>query len=139
MDIVADSLIILTGLAQGMAVGIAFASFITILDVVYRLLQVSDTSNYLRIYEKSLIISFSLFGFLDLIEYRLRLGSLTIIFTGLMMGIFIGLLASALAEVLNVIPIIVNRLNTQKYIQYILISIIAGKVFGSLIYWLKIN
>ncbi len=139
MDIVADSLIILTGLAQGIAVGIAFASFITILDVVYRLLQVSDTSNYLRIYEKSLIISFSLFGFLDLIEYRLRLGSLTIIFTGLMMGIFIGLLASALAEVLNVIPIIVNRLNTQKYIQYILISIIAGKVFGSLIYWLKIN
>jgi len=139
MDIVADSLIILTGLAQGMAVGIAFVSFITILDVVYRLLQVSDTSNYLRIYEKSLIISFSLFGFLDLIEYRLRLGSLTIIFTGLMMGIFIGLLASALAEVLNVIPIIVNRLNTQKYIQYILISIIAGKVFGSLIYWLKIN
>lgn len=127
------------GIAQGIAVGSAFAAFITILDMIYRLIQISNSSRYIRFYENSLIISFSLFGFLNLIDFRLKLGSISIAFVGLMMGTFVGLFASALAEVLNVIPVLVNKLGTQKYINYLLLSMIAGKVFGSLIYWLKIN
>lgn len=134
-----NSLIALLGLAQGITVGTAFAAFIVFLDLVYRLIQVTSTSKHLKIYQNTLIIAFSLFAFLDLFDYKLNLGLFAVILIGLTMGIFIGMLASALAEVLNVIPVLVKRLDGEKYIGYIIISIMAGKVIGSLIYWLKIN
>ncbi len=132
-------LIIIIGISQGAAVGTAFAAFITILDIIYRLLQISLTPKYLRLYEKSIIISFSLFAFLNLIDFNVNLGIITTIYFGLFTGIFIGLFASALAEVLNVIPVIVNKLNCHQYIDYIILSMIAGKVIGSMVYWLKVN
>jgi len=131
-------LIIIIGIAQGIAVATGFAAFITILEIIYRLVQITETVNYIRIYEKCLISALpitSLFLFLNL---HISIGKVIVIFVGLFMGIFIGLLASALAEVLNVIPVLVNKLDLINYVNFILISLILGKVLGSLVYWLYV-
>ena len=93
----------------------------------------------MRVYEVIMIIavvttSLADFSFSE-IEYRedCRSGS------RILMGGFIGLLASALAEVLNVIPVLLGRLDLQNYTKYIFISLASGKVVGSLIDWIFMN
>ncbi len=132
-------LVVITGLAQGITVGTAFAAFMTILDIIYRLVQITNSDRHLRLYEKSLILAFPLAAIASFLDMKFNMGRIIIIFVGLFMGMFIGLLASALAEVLNVIPVIVDRLNIRKYVDYVLISLISGKVFGSMVYWLKVK
>jgi len=51
------------------------------------------------------------------------------------MGIFVGLLASALAEVLNVLPVIVRRFRIDGYLGFMIYSLIFGKILGSLLNW----
>ena len=67
------------------------------------------------------------------------MGKIVVVGVGFLMGGFIGLLASALTEVLNVIPVLLGRLNLQDYTKYILISLASGKVVGSLLYWIFLN
>jgi stage V sporulation protein AB len=55
---------------------------------------------------------------------------------GIVLGIFVGALASALAETLNVIPVATRKLRVKNYMFYIITSMVLGKIFGSLIYWL---
>ena len=54
---------------------------------------------------------------------------------GLMCGIFIGMLATALTEVLNVLPILAKRLRLTGYLFGLLMAMVAGKVAGSLFDW----
>lgn len=133
------TLVFLIGIAQGIAVGTAFAAFMTILDIIYRLVQITKSDTHIRLYEKSLIFALPLTAMANLLDMNFNMGKIIITVIGGFMGVFIGLLASALAEVLNVIPVLVDRLNMKKYVDYILVSLIAGKVFGSMIYWLKVR
>ncbi|MNO07833.1 hypothetical protein D3C81_2302000 [compost metagenome] len=50
-------------------------------------------------------------------------------------GIFVGMLAAALTEVLNVLPILAKRLHMQKYLLGLLMAMVFGKVAGSLFEW----
>lgn len=75
----------------------------------------------------------------SLSNFTLNLGNYTLAFVGITCGIFIGLLASALAEAVDVIPILERRLNIQNGLKYILLSLLFGKVFGSLINWTILN
>ena len=58
---------------------------------------------------------------------------------GLMCGIFIGMLAAALTEVLNVLPILAKRLRLTGYLFGLLMAMVAGKVAGSLFDWFVYN
>ncbi len=127
------------GISQGIVVGTSFAAFISILDIIYRLIQISKTDKYLMMYQVILVTSFSGFGLISLTNMNFKMGVIFVIYVGLFMGIFIGLFASALAEVLNVIPVIMNKINLQNYVNAIIVSMIAGKVIGSLVYWFKLN
>jgi stage V sporulation protein AB len=55
---------------------------------------------------------------------------------GLILGIFIGLLSSALAEVLNVIPVLSKKLKIKDNLKYIVWTLMLGKVAGSLYFWI---
>ena len=52
-------------------------------------------------------------------------------------GIFVGVLAMALAEVLNVMPILMRRARLNKGITWFVVSFALGKLLGSLLYFLK--
>ena len=54
---------------------------------------------------------------------------------GLFCGVFVGMLAAALTEVLNVLPILAKRMNMMPYIFGLYMAMIIGKVCGSLFDW----
>jgi len=51
-------------------------------------------------------------------------------------GLFVGILAMALTEVLNVMPILMRRTRLTQGLRWIIPAFALGKVFGSLVYYL---
>ncbi|MRG86467.1 stage V sporulation protein AB [Salinibacillus xinjiangensis] len=123
------------GLASGLAVGAGFVAFLTVLGIIPRLVQLSKSHRYIPKYETS-VISGSLFG--TLLSFSSIVFHVPIIIEmvwGLFHGIFIGMLAAALTEVLNVFPILAKRIGMDGQILVFLMAIVLGKIFGSLFQW----
>ncbi|EOD01512.1 stage V sporulation protein AB [Caldisalinibacter kiritimatiensis] len=128
--------LIIIGISGGIVVGNALASFITLLDIIPRLAQLTNSQKSISLYTKVMIISVVLIALMTFLNFSIKLNTFFLIPIGLTMGAYIGLLAAALAEVVNVIPVLVNRLNIQDYVYYVLIALSVGKVVGSLLQWL---
>ncbi|MDE5412045.1 stage V sporulation protein AB [Alkalihalobacterium chitinilyticum] len=129
-------LTILIGLAGGLAVGSGFVAFLTVLGVVPRLTQLSKTGKYIHIYEWAVVLGALTGSVFSLNNIVLNWSAYLLIPIGLAEGIFIGLLAAALTEVLNVLPILAKRLGIAERIIILLMAIVLGKVFGSLYHWI---
>ncbi|MBS4534270.1 stage V sporulation protein AB [Clostridium sp. D2Q-14] len=127
---------ILIMFSGGMVVGTALASFFTLLDIIPRLAQKTDSSNFIVFYERILISSGILATVFDFFDISFLNIKILLIPIGVLLGAFIGLLAAALAEVLNVIPVLERKLKAGKLIQIPLLAISLGKVIGSLLQWL---
>lgn len=124
------------GFGGGLAVGSAAAAFITILQIVPRLAQITNTWKYIKLYQMILSISFILFVMIYFSEFHVNLPKIMIMIIGLLYGVFIGLVSSALAEVLNVIPAMSKKFKMKDSLKYVIWALMAGKVAGSLYFWL---
>jgi len=123
-------------LSGGVLVGTALAAFITLLDIVRRLAQVTETSDKISIYEIVMTFSATFFSLSTMLGWGIGIKSTVIlILIGFTLGAFVGLLASALAEVLNVMPVLFRRAKIEKYIIAVLITIAIGKMVGSFFSW----
>lgn len=129
-------LVIMVGLGGGIAVGSGFVAFITVLDIIPRLTQLTRSKMYIRSFEWSLISGALLFTLADFFPVSFHLPPLVTIFIGVFTGIFIGTLAAGLTEALNVFPILAKRLHLQQQIILLLSAMVLGKIFGSVIQWL---
>jgi len=129
-------LMIIIGLAGGIVVGTGFVAFITVLDIIPRLTQMIKGYGYIKWFQRALIIGVVIFTWIDLRGIKVSLPTVTIIPVGFFSGIFIGLLAAALTEVLNVLPILAKRLNMANAILFLLMAMVFGKIAGSLFHWL---
>ena len=128
--------LIAIGTSVGVIVGNAVAAFITLLQIIPRLIQNSDTLLYIKWYERTLVLGMTLFSIVFFINFSFKLNVYITIIIGLFFGAFIGIFSSALAEVLNVIPVLTKKLELKEYVFYLLIAIGLGKVTGSLVNWL---
>ena len=54
---------------------------------------------------------------------------------GLASGVFLGCLAVALAEVLNVFPVLFRRANLKNGLGFLITAFAAGKTVGGLVYF----
>jgi len=123
------------GFSGGVVVGGAIIAFLTVLGIVSRLIHITS------IYDETFILSWAvLLGavtgcIISIFTFTIHLPQIVSAGFGMVMGIFVGLLVSALAEVINVIPIFANRMNVADYVQVFIIVLALGKVIGSLIYW----
>ena len=135
MDYLNGLIVISISFAGGAGVGIAIVAFVIALDIIPRIIQLTSTYNEALLYEIMTIIGAVTFTILYLLQIKLPFGNILAMIIGLLMGIFLGMLAAALEEVLNVIPIIKERLNITNGMIYVIIALSLGKVFGSLIYW----
>lgn len=126
---------LLLGIAGGIAVGGGVIALIIVLDMVPRLAQLTSSYNKVHWYEGALIGG-SLLGTLsDFWNWSISAGSWAELAVGLFDGVFIGLLAAALTEVLNVLPILAKRLNMTRYLFRLFMAMVCGKVAGSLFDW----
>jgi len=129
-------LIIVIGLGGGVVVGGALGAFITLIKLIPRLLQLTETGEYVTMYHNIFSISSFLFTFVYFFNIDLGFSVFLASIVGLIMGIFIGLFSSALAEVLNVIPVISKKLQIVEQVRVVIYTLAFAKVFGSLYFWL---
>ncbi|OEH93587.1 stage V sporulation protein AB [Bacillus solimangrovi] len=128
--------IMFIGLAGGLAVGSGFVAFLAVLGIIPRLTQLTKTMKFIRAYEWSVVAGACAGGWFGLRGMNFHLSSLLLIPIGLGCGVFIGMLAAALTEVLNVLPILAKRIGIDGQIVILLMAIVFGKIFGSLFQWI---
>lgn len=127
---------IIIGLGGGLAVGGGFVAFLTVLGIIPRLIQLTKTERLLKVYS-SVVIAGTLFGtYLTFTNITWNQPIILLVIWGAFQGIFNGMLAAALTEVLNVFPILTRRIGIEKYILWLLMAIVFGKIAGSLFQWL---
>ena len=127
---------LILGLSSGFAVGAGFVAFLTVLGVIPRLTQLTKTNAFIHYYEWAIVIGVVVGTWLGLQEVKLYWTKWILIPVGLLDGVFNGMLAAALTEVLNVFPILAKRLGIQEKIIYLMMALVFGKVVGSLFQWI---
>lgn len=127
---------IVIAFANGLTVGSGLVSFLAIIGLVPRLAEVTHTEGNLRYYEITMVVASTLAALEPAFPLNLYLPAGLTIIPGVFMGLFVGCLAAALAEVLNVLPVMARRVGLLFYIRFFLLSMIIGKVVGSLVYWI---
>lgn len=128
--------VILVGFSNGIVVGASLVALITVLGIVPRLAQITDTSMYVRFYQVAIVLGAVFWTWFGLRDAHAHLSNIWTIVYGLFAGLFIGLLAAALTEVLNVLPILAKRLSLVEQMIWLLMAIVFGKVLGSLFHWI---
>lgn len=124
------------GFSGGLAVGSGFIAFLSVLGIIPRLTQLSKTKNLIPVYSACVIIG-SLFGvFLSFTNISWNQPFILLVIWGGFHGVFNGMLAAALTEILNVFPILSKRIGMKQYLLWLLMAIVFGKVFGSLFQWI---
>lgn len=129
-------LLALIGLAGGIAVGSGLVAFMTVLDLVPRLHQLTRTPERIASSESAIILGAVFWTCADFFHWRAALPTVLLSTVGLFAGCFIGLFAAALTEVVNVLPIMAKRLRMERWMVYLLMAMVFGKVIGSLLQWL---
>ena len=129
-------LIIVIGLSGGLVVGGAYAAFITMLEIIPRLVQISRTKSSKILYQYAYILGVIIFTVLYFTDISFNLNNALVVIIGLIFGTFTGIFSSALAEVLNVIPILSKKFKIKDESKYIVYALLFGKVAGSLYFWL---
>jgi len=129
---------IFIGLAGGLAVGSGMVAFLVVLDVLPRLAQITRSYRSIRWYEGAVVSGSLLFTITDFFNISYSLFPLSTAVFGLFAGGFVGMLAGALTEVVNVLPILAKRIGLGPYMIWLLSAMIFGKVFGSLLDWLRV-
>jgi stage V sporulation protein AB len=128
---------ILIGIAGGIAVGSGMVAFLVVLDIIPRLTQISRTYHLIRWYEGAVIGGSLFFTLTDFFEWSYTFFPMAAAVFGLFAGCFVGMLAGALTEVINVLPILAKRIGMGSYMIWLLMAMIFGKVVGSLLDWLN--
>lgn len=135
MTLVSWGLQLLLGLASGIAIGGGVVALFIVLNIIPRLAQLTRSYDKAHWYEGVMVFG-SVAGTVG--DFWNLTGYAPVWVTwlpGLFCGVFIGMLAAALTEVLNVLPILAKRMNMMPYIFGLYTAMIIGKVCGSLFDW----
>ena len=125
----------LIGLSAGSIVAGGLFGFVVSLGIVSDFADRTGTANRIGLYEDAVAVG-GVLGSLVLL-YDIPLTSISPLMGvfGIFSGIFVGCWALALAEVLNVFPIFLRRINVTKGIGFVILGIAIGKVLGALVYF----
>lgn len=133
-----DILLVFIAVSAGFATAGGFIAFITLIGVVPRLASLSKTASRIPLYESSLALGLIAMNLISLYPVDLSwlprfLSTFFLSTGGLFTGIFVGCLAGALAEVINIVPILAQRTHLRKGIPYFIQAAAVGKCVGSFI------
>lgn len=134
--IISIIIVILIGLAGGLAVGAGFVAFIAVLGIIPRLMQLTKSLKMTVYYEWAVISGAVICGWISLQEPVFSFSVYILLFLGGIYGIFVGMLAAALYEVVNVFPVLFKRVHLNEQLLSLIMALVFGKIFGSLFHWL---
>jgi stage V sporulation protein AB len=134
--VLSSILLIFIGLAGGLAVGGGFIAFLVVLDVIPRLARITRLQSDIKWLEFAVIAGTVFSTLTDFFSWKFRILPVGTVLIGLLAGMFIGMVAAALTEVLNVFPILARRLQLENFVFHLLMAMVLGKVAGSLFDWI---
>lgn len=124
------------GLTSGFAVAAGTFALVVALGVVPRIIGKSSTAAEVFCYENTIIVGGILGNIISVFtDIRIPLGSPMLILYGLGSGVHVGCLVMALAEIVDVFPIMFRRLKLKTGLQSIIVCMAIGKVIGGLWYF----
>ena len=125
------------GIAFGGAVAAGTFAFVIVIGVVPRMIGKCNRAAETMHFENAVILG-GICGNLAsvFLQIRIPLGSLLLCAFGISAGIFVGSIAVALAEILNTFPITFRRMGLKVGLFWVMLAMAAGKVAGSLYYFL---
>lgn len=132
-------LLAVVGLAGGFSVGSAYVALLIVLDLIPRLVQLTKAHRQSGLFESAIVLGGMYWINADLFGWRLGLPVGMLLLPAVCQGVFVGMFAAALTEVLNVLPIVSDRLGLKPYLFPLLIALVLGKTAGSLIDWLWLH
>lgn len=117
-------------------VGAGVVSVLILIGIVPRISHVTNTKEFVNLYESLLVLGTFVGSILSLHNIGINGGKILTITAGLSYGVFLGFLSSGITEIIYYIPVLSRRLKLPSvYLKYIVISLIVGKVIGSLVGW----
>lgn len=119
------------GIMFGAAVAAGLFAFIATVGVVTRLAAGTKTAKRLMLYETVAIVAVTLANGVDLFQWNLPDVLPGRVVCGLFSGVFTGCLAAALAEIVNVFPVMTRRLRLTKGMPYLVLFFALGKGVGA--------
>lgn len=128
-----SAVVALVGLAEGLAVGAAFVAIVTLLRVVPRLSQICG--GHRLAYEVALALGAVAGAVDEAMPLNLHLEGLAVATVGLLDGIFIGLIAGAVAEVAAILPLAGRRLGITRWLLWLVVALALGKAAGATLWW----
>ena len=96
---------------------------------------ITHTANHIFLYEDMSLLGTVAGTIVTLFPVRIPLGPFFLAVCGVFFGIFLGGWILALAEIAKVFPVFARRLKLTQGLSLVIISIAAGKTFGSLFYY----
>lgn len=127
---------IIIGFGAGLVVSGGVIAFISIIGVIPLMAYRSKTGFAMLWYENAIVIGGILGSIFSMWQIRLPYAPFLIGILMFAFGMFIGGLIIALAEVLDVMPILDRRIHIKKGITLVIIALAIGKLIGSLCYWI---
>lgn len=124
------------GFSGGIAVGAGFVAFLSVLGLIPRLFEMLNNHKLIGQYTMWMVLATIVGSAISFYDFSLQIPIVFSVTWGLIHGMFVGMLAAALTEVLNVFPLILKRLQITNYLEKILLAIVLGKICGSLYQWL---
>ena len=119
------------GISFGAAVAAGLFAFITTVGVVTRLAAGTKTAKHVMLYETVAVVGVTMANLVDLFQVGFSAGIVFRAVCGLFFGVFVGCLAAALAEVVNVFPVMTRRIKLKVGMAYLVLAFALGKGFGA--------
>ncbi len=117
----------------GGATAAGYVAFITLLGVFEKISEKFKSNKHGKQIEILIMIGVTLGNLIYIFQFQILSGVIPFIIFSFIGGIFTGCLAGALAETVDLFPILSRRLAIRDYLPYVLISASLGKAFGSII------
>lgn len=131
-------LLAFVGFASGLAVAAGTFALIVSLKIVPRIIGKGHTASRILLFENAIIIG-GIAGCVATVFPNLMLpfGSPFLVLYGLFSGIQVGCLVMALAEIMNVFPIMFRRLRLKMGLSWVITFMAVGKTLGGLWYFYR--
>jgi stage V sporulation protein AB len=136
LTILINAVQIVVGFAGGLAVGCGFVAFLTVLGIIPRLIQLTKTLHLVKVYTGCVVLGTLMGTYLSFANVSWNHPIILLIIWGAFHGVFNGMLAAALTEVLNVFPLLSKRIRLENKLITLMMAIVLGKIVGSLFQWI---
>lgn len=130
-EFIINCIMFFAGVSAGAVIAAGLYAFLIVIGTVTRLVSRTETAKFIKLYEDIIIIGATCGNLIYVFEYSPPLNIIGLILFGGFSGVFVGCLASAIAETVETVPVFVKRIRLKVGMPYIVLSMALGKCLAT--------